>query len=120
MGSSGTGRFGDYFKGKEMNKEMCAQEINKIILEDVGILDYYNKNSSVPPIMKEVYLNNQLHHNSRLSVCSKETNQIIGLLPSKYNKLLACIRMGYQYKGSIIFSISTPIPRVEINLYATN
>jgi len=117
MGSSGVGRFGDYQGGTDPTKDLCRMERKNVGLEEVGRLDYFNVHGTVPAIMEPVVLNNQLK-NGRLVVLSETTGEEIGFLPSRYSNLLACMRKGFNYRGHVVYSVSKPIPKVDVDLNA--
>ena len=117
MGSLGTGSFGDYRGGFEPTKDMCRKERKNVELEEVGRLEYFNNHGDVPAIMERVVLSDKLE-NGRLVVLLEATGEKIGLLPSRYSNLLACMRKGFSYSGSVVYSTLKPFPKVEVDLYA--
>jgi hypothetical protein len=115
MGSSGSGSFGDYRPTK--NDDLCYREIKSVVIEDVSRSPYFQKHGSVPVLMEEVQVLENLHNN-RIAVESIEDGLVIGYLPTKYSYLLSCMKKGIRYVGNVDFSIDTPIPKVTVNLNA--
>src|SRR5690625_1930075 len=115
MGSTGMGRFKDFKPSG--NEDRCLEDLENVSLEDVGRMPYYEKFKEMPPMMIEVLVLNDLY-NGRIAIQSIDDELIIGLLPSKYNYLLSCLKKGFKYEGHVIFSINNPIPRVMVNLDA--
>ena len=137
MGSTGSGRFGNYqigggstgngqdtpgmgsggagngFGGSDEVK--CPQVIENIRLEDVATSEYYSKNTSLPAVQIIVQIRNKVHL-GRLAVETVDTHEVIGNLPTQYNYLLNCIKSGYHYHGHVISSGITPIPFVVVTL----
>ena len=137
MGSSGSGRFGNYHindNSKEPKQNngtnvsgiggavegygevMCPDSIELIKLEDVPFSEYYKTYNNVPAKDEKVKLRNTLH-NGRLVVELLSTNEIIGNLPTEYNYLFNCVRKGKAYFGEINSSGINPIPYVVVSLH---
>lgn len=125
MGSSGSGMFGTYRNGGagslgvgSIEKESgCPARIEQIRLEDVAISEYYLKYENVPSVGMSVELAMQTV-GKRLVVISKDTKEVIGNLPVRYNYLNLCIQKGKSYFGNVLSSGLKPIPYVVVNLYA--
>jgi len=129
MGSSGTGRFGDYSGGGTIGGisggsntgdegGSCPKELLQIKLEDIEHLDFYHNHSNVPERGHSIQIRNSLY-NGRVVVQSATTFEIIGNIPTKYNYIyFNCITNGINYSGEVISSDLTPIPFVVVNLYA--
>lgn len=125
MGSTGTGRFGDYPGKNGMgsvkgggNTQSCPTIIETIRLEDVQQLDYYSNHQQVPPIGHLVEISNKLYH-GRVVVVSSVTHEIIGNMPTQYNYLYPnCIMAGVIYSGKVVSSDELPIPYVVVTLNA--
>jgi hypothetical protein len=115
MGSSGTGSFGD-LKGSG-ESQLCLKNIKDEWLEEVARCDFYINQRAVPSIMHPVHIHSTVV-NGRIVVVSTSTNEIIGLLPSRYSYLLGCMKKGHQYVGTVTYSVNTPIPKVMVNMDA--
>lgn len=137
MGSSGSGKFGNYHIDKNFNESkqnngtntsgiggaveghgevMCPNSIELIKLEDVPFSEYYKMYNNVPAKDEKVKLRNTLH-NGRLVVELLSTSEIIGNLPTEYNYLFNCVRKGKAYFGEINSSGISPIPYVVVSLH---
>ena len=129
MGSSGTGRFGDYYGGGNagsisgntntgVDGDSWPRELLQIKLEDIEHLEYYLNNSSVPESGHLVQIRDSLY-NGRVVVQSAVTLEIIGNIPTRYNYIFFnCVTNGINYSGEVLSSDLTPIPFVVVNLYA--
>lgn len=130
MGSSGSGRFGDYpsggngtqgkpkgGNGGKVSEEInCPKTIDLIKLEDVATSDYYQiNNRTVPPANTIVHLKKGLHK-GRLVIEEPQTHIVIGNLPTKYNYLVYCM-VENDYLGEVLSSGLKPIPFVTVKLY---
>jgi hypothetical protein len=115
MGSSGNGSFGDY--KPSTTEDLCYREIKSVPLDEVSRSPYYQINNTVPPIMGEVHVLEELH-NKRIAVESVEDGLIIGYLPTRFSYLLSCMKRGIRYVGNIDYSNDQPIPKVTVNLNA--
>jgi hypothetical protein len=128
MGTSGTGRFPDY-PGTKGNGEKgngprgpkpptddnaCERAVSGIVLEEVANCDYFKEHEDVPAPNTVVFLKRD-RKGPRLAV-QTASKELVGLLPTKYNYLVACMSEGYTYQGSVLSSSLTPFPRVAINL----
>ncbi len=137
MGSSGSGRFGNYHINDNYNESkqnngtnasgiggvgeghgevMCPDSIELINLEDVSFSEYYKRYNNVPAKDEKVKLRNKLY-NGRLVVELLSTNEIIGNLPTEYNYLFNCVQNGRAYFGEIKSSGIDPIPYVVVTLH---
>ncbi|NMF01139.1 hypothetical protein [Aneurinibacillus aneurinilyticus] len=115
MGSVGTGSFGDYKPQRDEN--LCFKKIEDVILEEVARCEYYTNHAEVPPMMQAVAVKTSLY-NGRIAVESRDTKDVIGLLPSRFGYLLGCMKQGHSYKGHIVFSVKNPLPKVMVTLNA--
>ncbi|MBQ4900314.1 hypothetical protein KB559_15870 [Paenibacillus sp. Marseille-P2973] len=115
MGSSGYGSFGDLKKSP--NNDLCKKAIEGVELEEVARSEYYSELNEVPPFMHLIEVKRELV-NGRVVVISSENQIIIGNLPSKYSYLLACMKQGISYMGTVTYSVVNPIPRVMVDLNA--
>lgn len=130
MGSSGSGRFGDYHVnstmrtgssgtqgGSESAEEIsCPEEIDAIKLEDVATSEYYKAHRGIPLVGDAVHLRQKLY-NGRLVVELFATGEIIGNLPTRYNFIRRCFESGLDYEGDILSSGLSPIPFIVVNLH---
>lgn len=131
MGSSGTGRFGNYpggnggsisangqngISGGGVGEIECPMVIEHIRLEDVAVSEYYVNNNALPDQNDGVALSNRIF-NGRLVVTSALSNEIIGNLPTRYNYLINCINRGVNYSGRVISSGISPVPFVVVTLH---
>ena len=137
MGSTGSGRFGNYHGGNgdmpggagngvgggsggtdggagEIN---CPAKIERIRLEDVATSEYYTNNNSLPASGDDVYLNTNIFR-GRLVVNDITTGDIIGNLPTHYNYLITCLKKGMNYSGVVDLSGERPVPFVVVTLNA--
>lgn len=114
MGSMGTGSFGDY---NQKDKKKCARSIVNVMLEDVALSEFYTNSKKVPDEQCKVSVRQALL-NGRIVCESLETLESIGALPTKYNYLLACMKDGYAYEGTVTYSSILPIPTVKVTLDA--
>lgn len=135
MGSSGSGNFSDYSSkppkkqpskkksgnggrgggGGASGKDQCNQPIAGVGLDEVGRSEYYQAHNAVPAAGSSVSVRAKLFH-GRLAV-ENDHHQVIGLLPTRYNFLVACLNDGYSYAGDVNSSSTTPIPRINIDLH---
>ena len=123
MGSSGSGRFSDYYKRPTVNTEngqsggssgedRCERAFT-VELEDVAQHQFYNTNNIVPAKGTEVVI--QL--NKRL-VAAIPNSLTIGSIPTSHNYIAACLKEGFQYKGVVLTSSNTPTPRIVVDFIA--
>jgi len=135
MGSSGSGKFGNYrvgngqttgssgtstgmgISGGNGGEIECPESIVNIRLEDVATSEYFKTNRSLPPAGNNVNLNRAIVK-GRLVVKVTSTAEIIGNLPTEYNYLVNCINRGLNYTGIVIGSDEKPIPYVVVTLNA--
>ena len=137
MGSTGTGRFGNYpgnSRQSNLNGQnsissdskdvyvgdknlICMKPLLKVNLEDVAQNDYFNINNEVPPIGYKVIVSSQLKF-GRIAVVSDENSVTIGNLPTEYNYIFACLSSGFEYEGVVVSSGSNPFPYVVVDLNA--
>jgi hypothetical protein len=130
MGSTGTGRFGNYRiglasgDGKNSKEDsmstkefICPDNIEFIQIEDVAISEYFTKHNSLPAQHTSVRLKRALEF-GRLVIETSESSETIGNLPTQYNYLLECIYRGKTYSGQVLASGVDPIPYVVVNLSA--
>ena len=136
MGSSGSGRFGNYRIGNGQTvggannvsggaggglggggiEIDCPTVIENIRLEDVATSEYFLRHQSLPNPGEPVELNS-IPHNGRLVVTNTLTKEVLGNLPTQYNYLINCIK-NVRYDGTIIASGMRPIPFVVVTLHA--
>lgn len=123
MGSSGSGRFSDYYKKQTINTEdgqsggssgedRCERAFT-VELEDVAQHSFYNTNNSVPAEGTEVVI----ELNKRLFAAIPNSLSV-GSLPTSYNYLAGCLEEGFQYKGLVRSSSNTPTPRIIVDFMA--
>lgn len=113
MGSSGTGTFGDY-RGK--GGDECGAPLD-IDLEEVALAEFYTQHRALPAVGTDVRLRNQLFH-GRLVVEVAQSGEILGLVPTELNYLLACLGRGFRYEGTLVAASTKPIPSAAIQLDA--
>ena len=129
MGSTGTGRFTDY-PGKTKSEgsdgtpqndtggvNQCERAIGNILVEDIARCPYYIRTSNVPTAGSSIHVSQALL-GGRLSIVT-DANEVIGLLPTRYNYLLQCMAQGYTYSGHILASSLQPLPMVTVDLAPT-
>ncbi|MDF2842036.1 MAG: hypothetical protein K0R00_462 [Herbinix sp.] len=126
MGSSGSGRFGNYSSegagsflggGNAKGEISCPLELLLLKLEDIATSEYYLKYHNVPSISITIEVKSEMV-NRRLVVIESESELVIGNIPVEYNYLNICIKKGMIYSGVICSSNIKPIPYVVVNLYA--
>lgn len=121
MGSSGYGEFDNYKadkKGKGDGELVeCPDEIKNIKLEDVATSEYFISYNQLPVPGSTVHLRTVTYH-GRLAIETLNTHEIIGNLPTKYNRLLFCIEKGKDYYGAVVSSGVSPVPYVVVTLNA--
>ncbi|PET03960.1 hypothetical protein CN513_31410 [Bacillus cereus] len=115
MGSTGTGRFGDYKKGTTDTKGLCEKELKNVELEEVGRLEYFNTYENVPAVGELVVISDSLE-NGRIVVVIERTGEKVGLFPTRYSYIPACIKQGFRYAGSVVYSTLKPFPKVVVDL----
>lgn len=101
MGSSGSGKFGNYRVGNgegasrngsnangngDHGEIECPRVLNNISLEDVAVSEYYQKHNSLPEKNSAVELRNNVYQ-GRLVVETLDAREVIGNLPTQYNYL---------------------------------
>ncbi len=118
MGSTGTGRFGDY-KGNGSDISKCDTPLRQVRLEEVSTIEYYVRNQSIAPMDTDIQLREKLY-NGRIAVEETISNLVIGVMPTKYNYLLLCMKSGKQYVGKITVSTNSPFPLIEVDLDAAS
>lgn len=116
MGSSGTGSFGD-LRANGYQEDRCSQPLSDVTLEEVARSDYYQNNGYITPITTTVKIRDTLF-NGRIAVETVDTCEVVGLLPSRFSYILACVRKGFTYIGRVKYSVDTPIPTVVVDLDA--
>lgn len=117
MGSTGTGKFGNYYDTPKSTQSGINSLSNQVILlEDVALSEYYLKNKSVPKPKQKVQISDTIL-NGRLVVELTSNNQIIGNLPTDFNFLRLEIQNGNRFTGEIAFSGIDPMPNIAIKLY---
>lgn len=134
MGSTGSGRFGNYniggadagiaaTKGSSsggigggVGEIECPDIIENIRLEDVATSEYYSVHRSLPAAGTAVQLRNRIF-DGRLVVEAADTHEIIGNLPTGYNYLLNCIKRGKRYHGGVIATNNVPVQFVVVTLH---
>jgi hypothetical protein len=122
MGSSGSGNFTDYSHasyqetpagkiGGSSNENSCDKAF-ACTLEDVENCEFFKSKSILPSVKTEVYIDFQA---PRLAAFDSE-GVLIGLLPTTYNYILACVRKGYKYLGVVSVSRSKPVSIVQVTI----
>jgi hypothetical protein len=128
MGSSHTGRFGDYppSKGKKDGPEQpgggsgddpCQRDLSNVTLDEVGRSAYFSAHTNVPAVGTTVVLRST-RVGPRLSIDTTD-GQSIGFLPTEFNYLAVCIQKGFTYSGEVSSTAQRPAPTVRIDLRAT-
>jgi hypothetical protein len=114
MGSRGSGRFGDY-NVPTGNTDLCSTPLKNVKLEDTAYSDYYVNHSTIPPVDTLVQVRLVLL-SGRIAVEIVDTGETVGNLPTKYNYLITCIKLGKTYSGNVVSGSLTPIPYVVVDL----
>jgi hypothetical protein len=115
LGSTGTGRPADYHPSEPGDR--CAEPLPEISLEDVATSEYFRRARAVPPRTTPVRLRTTLV-GGRLGIEVSDTQELLGLVPTEYNYLRACISRGYGYAGAVMTSTDGPVPTVRVQLTA--
>lgn len=115
MGSSGSGRIGDYPGSSPENKngdgggaggaggdDRCARAFN-VQLEDIEQSEFYTTTNALPPVGTQL----RIALKKRL-VAETLQGQIVGNLPTSHNYLAACIKAGWTYVGNVQGTTSGP------------
>jgi hypothetical protein len=121
MGSSSSASLNNYrqpnVKKGETGKgteDHCAQDLSNVSLEEVGRSEYLRAHASVPNPNSGVVVRSTLM-GARLSV-DDANGDSIGLLPTRFNYLVACMKKGFTYSGEVATSSLTPTPSVTVDL----
>lgn len=139
MGSSGSGRLTDYSRksgskkseskrpsskkgggggggasGGSSGEDPCGKAIGDISLEEVARCEYYRKYSDVPRLSTQVRVRQALVEH-RIGV-ENRNGELLGYLPTEYNYLVGCMKIGFSYVGLVKSSLNVKIPRVNIDL----
>jgi hypothetical protein len=139
MGSTGTGSFTDYpgsqggrpgkngggggaggsggSGGGKMPNDRCSIDLNGVSLQEVAICAYYKEHESPPPKKSRVRVRKKLL-GGRIAVELHSTSEAVGLLPTKYNYIVACMKQGWEYTGNVVESTAAKLPKVIVNLEA--
>lgn len=133
MGSSGSGRFGNYRISGELDKNEknkinegidsiggeveCPEIIENIRLEDVATSEYFVKYGNLPTVQSIIKIRDSIYQ-GRLVAEVVDTNEIIGNLPTQYNYLFNCLKSGVHYNGRVISSGKSPIPFIVVTINA--
>src|ERR1700690_546371 len=96
-------------KGQEV--DVCQLPLPNIRLEEIGRSEYFSARSSVPPGGTSVQVRQKLV-GGRIAVETIRGNRSIGFLPTSKNYLLACLKAGHNYKGTVTASADSPTPRI--------
>jgi hypothetical protein len=119
MGSTGSGRFGDYPAGgtgggQQGGKDPCAEEV-VFELEEVATCPYFQAQRAVPPVGAAVGLRQALV-GGRLAVES-QAGEVIGYAPTQFNYLRGCMQQGFAYSGEVQASgVVSGVPTVRVRL----
>jgi len=114
MGTTGTGRFGDYGAGQDEG-DRCDKAF-AADLEDLATCAFYRDHESLPPAGTLI----ALIVNQRVTVVTAGTGEEIGHLPTEFNYLRACIRSGRIYEGLVKSIAERPLLRVSVDIAPTN
>lgn len=115
MGSRTSGRLRDYRQGGEPQEgDRCENELTDVKLEEVATSQYYTEHDDVPPAGTPVSLQSELV-GGRLAV-RNNAGEVIGLLPTRFNYLVACMARDYSYAGQVASSSKGALPRIAVNL----
>lgn len=137
MGSSGSGSFSDYSStprkksskkksskgqgggssGGSSGEDQCQQMMTGVVLEDVARCEYFAAHNAVVEKDLPVRVRKQLFE--RRIALENDSGEIIGLLPTKYNYVAACMKDGYSYSGVVTASSTNPYPRVIVDLHSS-
>jgi hypothetical protein len=115
-GKKGTGGGGGGGGGKQPD-DRCGEALEGISLQDVATCTYYREHETPPPKKSRVRIRKKLL-GGRIAVELHGTNEAIGLLPTKFNYVVPCIKAGWEYTGNVVDSTKAKIPKVIVNLTA--
>jgi hypothetical protein len=115
--SGGSGRGGGGGGGGKRTDDRCGAKLDDISLQDVANCIYFREHQSLPPKKSRVRIRNKLL-GGRVAVEIQDTKEPIGLLPTKYNYVVACMKDGWEYAGSIVESSAARIPKIIVSLIA--
>ena len=126
MESTSSGRFRDYDfpkssppkgteeTGTEEEVDVCIQPIENARLVEIERSEYFKTKKQVPAEGLKILLRKELSK-GRLVVETK-AGQSIGFLPTKYSYLRLCMQKGFSYKGEVVASALTPVPKIFVDL----
>mgnify|MGYP000162138034 CR=1 FL=1 len=121
MGTTGSGHF-EHYKGfgggsgeeKVPEADRCTQAI-EASLEDVARNAFYKEYGRLPDSGDQVRVAESLVA-GRVGVESVQ-GHIVGFLPTRFNYVMSeCMPRGYRYSGTVLESVSTPVPTVVVRL----
>ena len=117
MGSTGTGRFTDYSGSKGSNQQggssgenLCDQAFSAG-LEEIERSDYYRDHKELPSVDTQL----TVVLRGRLTVVT-EKGEILGYLPTSYNYLAGCIKMGQTYVAVVTLTSSDPVLKIQVDV----
>jgi len=135
MGSTGTGSFTDYPGSQQTSPApgqgtgggadssgdssdpRCLAAIERLNLEEVERCAFFAASQAVPPGGTDIRLLRNLV-DGRLAVATDEASPVVvGLVPTAFNYLLACMNAGHSYRGEVIASALAPVARVAVSLH---
>jgi hypothetical protein len=125
MGTSGTGRLGDYRRGTSprgaasgssgggIGEDPCDKAFSAD-LEDFERSEYFARHKAPPKIGLEVVVSFE-----RRLTMRTDSNETLGFLPTKFNYLAGCIRSGRSYGGQVSDVASKPLIRIRVDIAPT-
>jgi hypothetical protein len=135
MGSTNTGRFTDYPQSARLatqaagdmpaesaggggagERDVCAEAfVNHELLEEVARCAYFERTGDVPPVGTDVYVLPDLQ-GGRLAVATRSDGEVLGLLTTRWNVLLACMQDGWRYEGEVVATLREKMPLIRVDL----
>lgn len=118
MGSTGSGSFSDYSNNSNQSKggeggssgEDICQQAFSAELEDIEEYDLFASRGVVPSVGANLFLVQR----GRMVVCDAD-ELAVGALPTRFNYLASCLKAGFNYRGIVTVSTSSPNPRVTVD-----
>ena len=112
MGSTGTGKFGDYQPGSATR---CDQAIDSD-LEDVATSEHYVSYRLHPARRYDRAATEDAYERSSSSLRTRNGNRSGQSSDSVPDYLLLCLRKGYQYEGTVSASSVRPVHQIDVHL----
>jgi hypothetical protein len=126
MDGSVRGHFEDYERttADEANDraraaDRCLQPVGDVTLEEVERCAYFRTHGGVPPEGSDVGVVRE-DASGRPAAALASNDEVIGLLPTRWNYLAGCLAQGYAYEGVITVAEGGNPAVVVVTLAPTN